>query len=69
MGLKDRISNRVRKVVDRFSGEYSAPAPEALEPYQRPGVPDDDAEVVMARLNRPVPGGRKKKGADDEDDD
>ena len=59
MGLRDRISRRVRKVVDRFSGEYSEPAPEELQPYERPGVPADDAEVVMARLNRPVPGARK----------
>lgn len=61
MGLRDRLSRRVRKVVDRFSGEYSEPAPEALTPYERPGTPQDEAEVVMARLNRPTPG-RKKQG-------
>ncbi|RME22316.1 MAG: hypothetical protein D6798_16085 [Deltaproteobacteria bacterium] len=59
MGLRDRIHRRIRRVVDRFSGEYSAPAPEELKPYERPGVPAEDAEVVMARLNRPVPGNRK----------
>jgi hypothetical protein len=60
MGLRDRIGRRVRKVVDRFSGEFSAPAPEELTPYERPGVPTDQAEVVMARLNRPTPGGSKE---------
>lgn len=61
MGIKDRLSRRVRKVVDRFSGEYSAPAPEKLEPYQRPGTPADDAEVVMARLPRPGSAKRRTK--------
>ena len=28
-------------------------APDAVEPYARPGTPDEEAEVVMARLNRP----------------
>lgn len=59
MGIRDRIQRRVRQVVDRFSGEYSAPAPETREPYARPGAPADDAEVVMARLNRPTPGRSK----------
>jgi hypothetical protein len=51
------IRKRIRKLVDRFSGEYSAPAPEKLEEYARPGVPNEKAKVVMARLNRPH-GGR-----------
>lgn len=59
MGLRDRIGRHVRKVVDRFSGEFSAPAPEELTPYERPGAPTAQAEVVMARLNRPTPGGKK----------
>ncbi len=63
MGLKDSLLRRARKAVNRFSGEYSAPAPETLKPYERPGTPDAEAEVVMARLNRPNPG----KGQSDED--
>lgn len=61
MSIRDRINRRVRKVVDRFSGEYSEPAPDDITPYDRPGEPADDAEVVMARLNRPG-GGRGKQG-------
>ena len=53
MGLKDKFIKRAKKVVDRFSGEFSDPAPEEREPYARPGVRDDNAEVVMAKLNRP----------------
>ena len=57
MGLRDKLIKRAKKVVDRFSGEFSDPAPEEREPYARPGVRDDEAEVVMAKLNRPK--GRK----------
>jgi hypothetical protein len=53
MGLRKRFVGRVRRVAARFSGEYSANAPDAVEPYARPGTPNEDAEVVMARLNRP----------------
>ena len=53
MGLRDKLIKRAKKVVDRFSGEFSDPAPEEREPYARPGVRDDEAEVVMAKLNRP----------------
>ena len=59
MGIRNRLIQRVKKVADRFSGEFSDPAPDIVEPYDVPGVPDEDAEVVMARLNRPK-GGRKK---------
>ena len=57
MGLRDKLIKRAKKVVDRFSGEFSDPAPEEREPYARPGVRDDEAEVVMAKLTRPK--GRK----------
>ena len=60
MGLRNRIIRRVKKVADRFPGEFSDPAPEDVEPYTRPGVPDEDAEVVMARLNRPKRAQKKK---------
>ncbi|MCB9758716.1 MAG: hypothetical protein H6739_02655 [Alphaproteobacteria bacterium] len=54
MGLRDKIKKRVRGVVDRLSGEYSSAAPEEIKPYERPGIPNEEAEVVMARLKRPV---------------
>jgi hypothetical protein len=53
MGLRDRLLNKAKKVADRFSGEFSDPAPQTREPYSRPGVADENAEVVMAKLNRP----------------
>lgn len=53
MGLRDRLLRKVKKAASQFSGEYSEPAPEEHEPYEVPGVPNDDAEVVMAKLNRP----------------
>jgi hypothetical protein len=53
MGIRDRLIKRVKGVVNKFSGEFSDPAPEKIEPYARPGVADENAEVVMARLNRP----------------
>lgn len=49
MGLRDKV----KRVINKFSGEYSQPAPTELKPYERPGVPDENAQVVMARLNRP----------------
>lgn len=52
MGLADKLKGRVKHVIERFSGEYSEPAPTERIPYQR-GTPDENAEVVMARLLRP----------------
>lgn len=53
MGLRDRMKERVKSVVNKLSGEHSAAAPETLEGYARPGTRNDEAEVVMARLRRP----------------
>jgi hypothetical protein len=53
MGLRSRLKKQVGRILDQFSGEHSDAAPETRTPYSRPGVPDDGAEVVMARLNRP----------------
>ena len=73
MGLRDSIRKRVRKVIDEFSGEFSAPAPEHREPYEVPGAPQDDADVVMARLYRPGqarrPAGRNARQIDEDSDD
>lgn len=54
MGFRDRILGRAKRIADRFSGEFSDPAPEEMEPYDRPGTPNEDAEVVMAKLKRPT---------------
>lgn len=54
MGLRDRVKERVRKLVGKVSGEYSAVAPEEITPYERPGVPDENARVIRARIPRPV---------------
>lgn len=63
MGLRDKVKERVQKVMNRFSGEYSEPAPKEFTPYERPGKPDENAVVVMARLNRPGAADvNKKKG-------
>lgn len=48
MGLRSRL----KRLIKEFSGEYSSAAPEETTPYSRPGVPNDGAEVVMARLTR-----------------
>jgi hypothetical protein len=56
-GLRARLRRGLRRAVDRLSGEHSAVAPESREGYRRPGVPNDEANVVMARLNRPAGGG------------
>ncbi len=58
MGLRSRL----RKVVDKLSGEYSAAAPEEIEPFERNVDPADaDADkVVKAKLVRPRDRNAKK---------
>ena len=53
MGLRSRLKKQVGRILDQFSGEHSDAAPDERTPFSRPGVPNDGAEVVMARLNRP----------------
>jgi len=52
MGLRDQIKQRVKKIVNQFSGEHSEAAPEQIIHYEK-GTKDENAEVVMARINRP----------------
>jgi hypothetical protein len=52
MGLREKIKSRVKKVIDTLSGEFSTEAPKDTIPYQR-GESDQNAKVVMAKLNRP----------------
>lgn len=64
MELRERIKKRLRRAIDKFSGEHSAAAPDQLIPYSR-GKPDENAKVVMARLPRP-PGRPKASKASKE---
>lgn len=66
MGLRSRLKKQVGRIMDQFSGEHSDAAPETRTPYSRPGVPDDGAEVVMARLNRPKSLSASKDKSSDE---
>ena len=60
MSLKDRLKNKIKKLIDSVSGEYSSVPPPEPIPYER-GTADENAEVVMAKLNRP-------KGTEKHDD-
>jgi len=53
MGLRDKLKNSVRTVLDRFSGEYSAGSGE-IRPDDAP-LPSEpgDVRVTRARLKRP----------------
>ena len=53
MGLR----NKLRKMVDKLSGEYSAAAPEDIKPFERNVDPAEHGEMVRAKLVRP----REKK--------
>lgn len=59
LDLRGRLKRQLKSALDKLSGEHSDAAPEAREDYTRPGQPNESAEVVMARLNRP--GAAKKK--------
>ena len=61
MGLRSKIKN----ALTRLSGDYSSEAPAAQETYKKPGKPVEDAEVVMARLNRPSAAKVKQSERDD----
>ena len=52
MSLRQRIKTKISKFLDQLSGEHSEAAPEERIPYTK-GEPDENANVVMARLNRP----------------
>lgn len=55
MGLRDRIKGKLSTVMDRFSGESSAAAPAEIKPFERNLPPDENVEVVKAKLERPKP--------------
>jgi len=53
LDLRGRLKRKMKAAIDKLSGEHSDAAPDHQETYARPGRPNEDAEVVMARLNRP----------------
>ena len=52
MSLRQKIKKKISKILDQLSGEHSDAAPEERIPYSK-GEPDENVNVVMARLNRP----------------
>ncbi len=62
MGLRSRLKNKIQSIQDRLSGEYSAAAPDEITPYERPGVPQENVQVVKAHIPRPGSSAEKKKG-------
>ena len=66
MSLRKKIKSKIQQVIDRISGEHSQAAPEEMTPYER-GTPDENVEVVMARLERP--GAAKARKQDDRKDE
>ena len=66
MSLRKKIKSKIQQVIDRISGEHSQAAPEEMTPYER-GTPDENVEVVMARLERP--GAAKARKQDEQKDE
>ena len=66
MSLRKKIKSKIQQVIDRLSGEHSQAAPEEMTPYER-GTPDENVEVIMARLERP--GAAKARKQDDRKDE
>ena len=66
MSLRKKIKSKIQQVIDRISGEHSQAAPEEMTPYER-GTPDENVEVVMARLERP--GAAKTRKQDEQKDE
>jgi hypothetical protein len=67
MGLRSSVTKRVKGVVARLSGEYSAAAPEEIEPFARNLGEDAARKIVRAQLHRPK--GSGPAAADDEPQD
>jgi hypothetical protein len=53
MGILSKTKHKLRGALSKLSGEHSAAAPAVRQDYVRPGVANDEAEVVMANLRRP----------------
>lgn len=55
MGIRDRIKSKLRNTLEKFSGEYSEPAPKAeeIKRFERNLGENPEAEIVRAKLERP----------------
>ena len=62
MSLRKKIISKIQNLIDRLSGEHSQVAPEHITPYEK-GTPDENVEVVMAKLERPGAATRQKTNA------
>ena len=51
--IRGKLKRKMKAAIDKLSGEHSDAAPDSQQTYSRPGQPNEEAEVVMARLNRP----------------
>jgi hypothetical protein len=63
MGLRAALKQRMRTVFERLSGEYSAAAPDEIQPFERNLGEDPSRKIVRAQLHRPKP----KPGESDEE--
>lgn len=52
MGLRGRIKKRIRRVIDGFSGEYSANTPEHTVEVQRHVGAREDVQILKPRYVR-----------------
>jgi hypothetical protein len=59
MSFRKKIKLKIQSLLDRLSGEHSEAAPENITPYEK-GSPDENIEVVMARIERPGAAKNKK---------
>lgn len=55
MGLRATLKQRIKTVFGRLSGEYSAAAPDEIQPFERNLGEDESRKVVRAQLHRPKP--------------
>jgi hypothetical protein len=53
MAVRDRVKQGLKRLLGRFSGEYSAVAPDEIKPFDRNLGEDPNREVVRAQLHRP----------------
>ena len=58
MGLRDKMRKRLKTTINKLSGEHLEMASGDLTPYERPGTPDEDVQILRPRKTRP-PGAKR----------
>lgn len=53
MGMRDTLKNSVKRIMDRFSGEYSARSGEIREPPPPSAATEGPVKITRPKLNRP----------------